>query len=176
MEKSVKFKQYQALHKETIDKLRALVDTDLDRDGLFYGDESLLLKKAMVASDKAAQLDSLTLAYMGDGVYSLFIRQLVVSVGILHVRVLHAIVTSFICAKAQARALEELEASFNEVELQVAKRARNSHVHVPKSATVQEYRWSTAFEAVLGYLYMTQQTKRLQSFMKQAFITSLKGL
>ena len=78
MEKSVKFKQYQALHKETIDKLRALADTDADRDDLFYGDESLLLKKAMVASDKAAQLDSLTLAYMGDGVYSLFIRQLVV--------------------------------------------------------------------------------------------------
>ena len=70
---------------------------------------------------------------------------------ITKVQVLHTIVTEFICAKSQAKVLLEIEDTFTEQEQAIARRARNSNVNVPKSSTVQEYRSSTAFEAVLGF-------------------------
>lgn len=116
------------------------------------------------------------LAYIGDALYSLYVRQCLVGTGIDKVRVLHALVTEFICAKAQSAALLALEPTLTDDELAVAKRARNSHVNVPKSATVQEYRASTAFEAVLGYLSRTGQTARLQEIMRLAFEVTLKAI
>ena len=70
--------------------------------------------------------DSLMLAYIGDGVYTLFIRNRVVETGITKTQILHDVVTSFINAKAQAKVLQALEPSLTEEELLVAKRARNS--------------------------------------------------
>lgn len=113
-----------------IDKLKSAVKVEANGEGLLE--------------------DSLMLAYIGDGVYTLFIRNRVVETGITKTQILHDVVTSFINAKAQAKVLLALEPSLTEDELLVAKRARNSNVHVPKSASVQEYRMSTAFEALLG--------------------------
>lgn len=124
--------------------------------------------------EEALPLDSLLLAYIGDAVYSLYVRDITMSCGIYKVRVLHDIVTAIICAKAQAEAYDVLEAEFTEAELAVAKRARNSNVNVPKSATLQEYRYSTAFEAVLGYLHITGNKERLEAFMAKAYETSLE--
>ena len=118
------------------------------------------------------------LAYIGDAVYSLYIRERMTEAGITKVQVLHNLVTECICAKAQSKVLHAWETTeyLTEMEKQVAKRARNSNVHVPKSATVQEYRASTAFEAVLGYLYQSGQTERLQILMKDAFHYTLDSM
>ena len=60
----------------------------------------------------------------------------------------------------------EIEDAFTEQEQAIARRARNSNVNVPKSSSVQEYRSSTAFEAVLDFLYETRQDERLQDVME----------
>lgn len=154
------FKRYQFLRDRALEKLRA---QDLSRP--------------MVATPDIVQgEDSLMLAYIGDALYSLFVRQRLIGTGIDKVRVLHALVTEFICAKAQAAALLALEPRLTDEELAVAKRARNSHVNVPKSATVQEYRASTAFEALLGYLSRTGQEVRLQELMMAAFEVTLAAI
>ena len=70
----------------------------------------------------------------------------------------------------------EIENTFTEDEQAIARRARNSNVNVPKSSTVQEYRSSTAFEAVLGFLYETRQEERLQDILGQAFSITLRGM
>ncbi len=154
------FKRYQFLRDRALEKLRA---QDLSRP--------------MVATPDIVQgEDSLMLAYIGDALYSLFVRQRLIGTGIDKVRVLHALVTEFICAKAQAAAILALEPRLTDEELAVAKRARNSHVNVPKSATVQEYRASTAFEALLGYLSRTGQEARLQELMMAAFEVTLAAI
>ena len=150
------FNRYKQLRSITIDKLKFAVK---------------------VASTGEGPLeDSLMLAYIGDGVYTLFIRNRVVETGITKTQILHDVVTSFINAKAQARVLQALEPTLTEEELLVAKRARNSNVHVPKSASVQEYRMSTAFEALLGYTYRKGDTERLNALMQFAFDETLSRL
>lgn len=117
---------------------------------------------------KLAEYDALSLAYIGDGYYSLYVRQRVLQTGITKVRVIHDVVTSIICAKAQARSFLALEEEFTEEEKVVAHRGRNANVHVPKSAEPWEYRYSTALEAVFGYLYSIGRKERLDALCKKA--------
>ena len=149
----MKFKQFQFLKQEAIKKL-ILLDTE---------DHSFVSKPA---SEVLAS----------DAVYSMYIRQRVVEMSISKVQILHTLVTEFICAKSQSKVLEQLESMFTEDEQTIARRARNSNVNVPKSSSVREYRNSTAFEAVLGFLYETGQQDRLNELMKEAYSITLRGL
>ena len=158
--KNVKFKQFQFLKNEAIKKLTALEQ------------EPLRLRNRTI--EECLSADAVMLAYIGDAVYSMYVRERVVQMNITKVQVLHTIVTEFICAKAQV--LFEIEDTFTEQEQAIARRARNSNVNVPKSSSVQEYRSSTAFEAVLGFLYETRQDERLQHIMGQAFSITLRGM
>ncbi len=160
--KNVKFKQFQFLKNEAIKKLTALEE------------EPLRLRNRTIEDCLSA--DAVMLAYIGDAVYSMYVRERVVQMNITKVQVLHTIVTEFICAKSQAKVLLEIEDTFTEQEQAIARRARNSNVNVPKSSSVQEYRSSTAFEAVLGFLYETRQDERLQHIMGQAFSITLRGM
>ena len=160
--KNVKFKQFQFLKNEAIKKLTALEQ------------EPLRLRKRTI--EECLSADVVMLAYIGDAVYSMYVRERVVQMNISKVQVLHTIVTEFIFAKSQAKVLLEIEDTFTEQEQAIARRARNSNVNVPKSSSVQEYRSSTAFEAVLGFLYETRQEERLQDVMKQAFSITLRGM
>lgn len=160
--KNVKFKQFQFLKNEAIKKLTALEQ------------EPLRLRNRTI--EECLSADAVMLAYIGDAVYSMYVRERVVQMNITKVQVLHTIVTEFICAKAQAKVLFEIEDTFTEQEQAIARRARNSNVNVPKSSSVQEYRSSTAFEAVLGFLYETRQDERLQHIMGQAFSITLRGM
>ena len=67
--------------------------------------------------------------------------------------------------RPQSRILFEIKELLSDRELKVCKRARNTHSTVPKSATVEEYRESTAFEGLLGYLYLSRQKERLDFLM-----------
>lgn len=112
------------------------------------------------------QLSPLTLAYIGDCVYELFVREFIVSKGNCPVKKLHARAVEMVCCAFQAKmAAEVLLPLFTEEEHAVYMRGRNAHVsHVPKNASVADYHSATALECVYGYLYLSGSLDRLRSF------------
>ena len=86
-----------------------------------------------------------------------------------HVRVIHGLSSKAVSAVYQAKALAALMDTLNEQELAVVKRGRNTKSSVPKSASVHEYRMSTAFEALIGWLFLNNEDERLGTIMEQAF-------
>lgn len=113
-------------------------------------------------------MDALTLAYIGDACWSFFIRKALIDTGIYNVQILNSLASEIVSARWQSRILFEIRELLNERELKVSKRARNTSSHVPKSATVEEYRESTAFEALLGYLYLSGQKQRLDFILEKS--------
>ena len=113
-------------------------------------------------------MDALSLAYIGDACWSFFIRKALIDTGIYNVQILNSLASEIVSARWQSRILFEIRELLNERELKVAKRARNTSSHVPKSATVEEYRESTAFEALLGYLYLSGQKQRLDFILEKS--------
>ncbi|TVY06650.1 Mini-ribonuclease 3 [Paenibacillus cremeus] len=108
-------------------------------------------------------LNPLVLAYMGDAVYEVFIRQYVVSQPNQRPNHLHRQSTQYVSAKAQAKSLQRWLPHLTEDELDIVKRGRNAKSGTTaKNADVLEYRHSTAFECLIGFLYYTQQWERLQ--------------
>ena len=109
----------------------------------------------------------LTLAYIGDGVYELVIRTILVKKGNCPVNQLHKKASSLVKAGAQSKMMELLEPDLTEEELAVYKRGRNAHSPtMAKHATMADYRRATGFEALMGYLYLTEQWERMLELMK----------
>ena len=126
-------------------------------------------KEAPVLGEQEVfSMDALTLAYIGDACWSFFIRKALIDTGIYNVQILNSLASEIVSARWQSRILFEIRELLNERELKVAKRARNTSSHVPKSATVEEYRESTAFEALLGYLYLSGQKQRLDFILEKS--------
>ncbi|VEF49955.1 ribonuclease III [Bacillus freudenreichii] len=117
------------------------------------------------------QLNSLALAYMGDAVYDVYIRGRLLESGKTRPNKLHVEATRYVSAKAQAAALKEMiDGGFlSEQELEVARRGRNAKSGtVPKNTDVQTYRHSTALEALIGWLYLANEHKRMEELIEQA--------
>ncbi|HPY36238.1 MAG TPA: ribonuclease III domain-containing protein [Clostridia bacterium] len=124
----------------------------------------------------AKTLASLTLAYVGDTVYELYVRTLLLEKGDAPVNSLHFKASRLVCASAQAEACERVMAMFSDEEAAVFRRGRNAHIGtIPKSASIAEYRAATGFEAVLGYLYLSGNDERIKSLMALALRPSLQG-
>lgn len=105
-------------------------------------------------------------AYVGDSVYELYIRTHLTNITKLKPHQLHMKSIQYVKAGAQANILEKLMEDLTEHEKEIVKRGRNAeNHHLPKNATVQEYMYSTAFEALIGYLYLTKQDKRLKEIL-----------
>lgn len=143
-----------------------------------FGHFQFLLKNVMsqaVGSTKGREqipperMHPLVLAYVGDACFTLFVRTALLNYEQNKVRVLHTYDAKIVSAKMQAAAYRELEGSLTETEIAIAKRGRNAKSNVPKSATVGEYRASTGFEALLGYLFLTENYDRLSEISGQAF-------
>ncbi|CAM4344242.1 ribonuclease III [Bacillus manliponensis] len=116
----------------------------------------------------AKQLNSLALAYMGDAVYEQYIRYHLLQKGTVRPNQLHRLGTSFVSAKAQAKVVHHLleVAFFTEEEEAVLRRGRNAKSGtVPKNTDVQTYRYSTAFEALIGYHYLLQNHSRVEEIV-----------
>lgn len=138
----------------------------------------LFLKKQMahkigkdspvLSEQEVFAMDALTLAYMGDVCWSFFIRKVLIDTGIYNVQILNSLASEMVSARWQSRILFEIMELLNDRELKVCKRARNTNSHVPKSATVEEYRESTAFEALLGYLKLSGNEERLDFLMERS--------
>ena len=108
------------------------------------------------------------LAYIGDAVFSLYVRMRLLPVS-SHVQVLHDLASRMVSAVMQAKAMDALEPELTDEEAQIARRGRNTKSTVPKSASVREYRQGTAFEALMGYLYLMDRKDRLQALMDRSF-------
>ncbi|MFG6150734.1 Mini-ribonuclease 3 [Halobacillus sp. B23F22_1] len=117
------------------------------------------------------QMKSLALAYMGDGVYELYVRRHLLEQGQVKPEQLHRTAIQFVSAKSQAqvvRAWQE-EGLLTEEEEGVLRRGRNAKSGtVPKNTDVQTYRYSTAFEAVLGFHYLSGNEQRLEELIGRA--------
>ena len=110
---------------------------------------------------------SLELAYLGDTVYDLYVREKLVRRG-GRVQKMHKAATAFVCAHAQSEAMLRIQDVLTEAEADVARRARNAHQHPPRNANPAEYHRATALEALIGYLYLTGQHDRLSELLRTA--------
>lgn len=114
------------------------------------------------------QMSPLTWAYIGDSVFELFIRTTLVNTTRLKPHMLHVESIKYVKASSQKDILNKIYDYLTEEEKDIVRRGRNSdNHHLPKNSTVEEYKFSTAFEALIGYLYLTKQEKRLKEILKE---------
>lgn len=116
----------------------------------------------------ARMLNPLVLAYVGDAVHDLHVRTRLARAG-GRVHALHRSATKSVCCAAQAQALQRIDALLTEAERDVVRRGRNSHARhgVPKNANPAEYAQATGLEALLGYLYLSDQRARLAAVLDE---------
>ena len=115
-------------------------------------------------------LSPLTWAYVGDAVYELYIRTNLVNNTKLKPHKLHLESIKYVKAKAQAELLKKIEVILTEEEKDIVRRARNAeNHHLPKNADPADYMYSTAFEGLIGYLYLTKKDERLAEILKLCF-------
>ncbi len=115
-------------------------------------------------------LSGTTLAYIGDAVLELIIRQRLVERGMTASSRLNEAARGYVSAKAQSRAVENILPILTEDEEALFKRGRNaSGISVPKSASAIEYRRATGFEALFGALYLNGQSERIEQLFSAAF-------
>ena len=115
------------------------------------------------------QMSPLTRAYMGDCIYEKYIREYLVTNTKYKPHKLHIEATKLVKASAQAYILQKLENELSDDEKEIVRRARNTeNHHLPKNATIQEYMYATAFEGLIGYLYLTNQKERLEEILKKS--------
>lgn len=111
-------------------------------------------------------LSPLTWAYVGDCVYELYIRTHLVNTTKYKPHKLHVEAIKYVKAQAQAKIIMELLENLSEDEQYIVKRTRNTeNHHLPKNANPQDYMYATAFEGLIGYLYLTKQEKRLKEIL-----------
>lgn len=104
----------------------------------------------------------LVLAYIGDAVYELVIRTMVVSKANIQVNKLHKKSSALVKAQTQSQMVKLLFDELNDEEMTIYKRGRNAKSFTKaKNATVIEYRMATGFEALMGYLYMSSKSERM---------------
>lgn len=109
----------------------------------------------------------LTLAYIGDGVYELIIRTILVKKGNCPVNRLHKKASSLVKAGAQSAIMEVIEEELTPEELSVYRRGRNAHSPtMAKHATMADYRKATGFEALMGYLYLKEDYTRMLTLVR----------
>lgn len=120
-----------------------------------------------ISPREAAIQNPLVLAFIGDGVFELFIRTLLMK----HpqkVNLMHRRAAQIVCAKGQAQISQDISQHFSQEEEGVFRRGRNTNQKtMAKNATVSDYRNATGFEALMGYLYLSGQEERLRFYFDQ---------
>lgn len=124
-------------------------------------------KEAMRLKEvEAREYSPLALAYLGDAVYELAIRTFVMNHGNTQVNKMHKKTAGLVKAEAQANFYKVLEEELTEEEKAVYRRGRNAKsVTMAKHATMKDYRMATGFEALMGYLYLTEQMERMAELL-----------
>ena len=111
-------------------------------------------------------MSPLTWAYIGDAVFELYVRNKLINETNLKPHKLHIEAIKYVKAKSQAEKLNEIYETLTDEEKDIVRRGRNTqNHHLPKNSNVQEYMYATAFEALIGYLYLTKQNARLREIL-----------
>lgn len=122
----------------------------------------------VMSKEKAVNLSPVVLAFVGDAVYSLFVRERLTFFSDCKTGELNKLAVKEVKATAQAQFFKEIEELLTEEELNIYKRGRNAKKSTrSKSATIAEYNVSTGFEALLGYLYLTGNKERLDYLLNK---------
>lgn len=136
-----------------------------------------LIEKASISKGQAVGTPSpLVWAYLGDALYTLYVRERLVKEENNKVRVLNDVSAGIVSAVMQAKASDALLELLTEEEHDILRRGRNTKSSVPKSASVAEYRKSTGFECLLGWLHGSGQDERMYILMDKALDFSLEYL
>ena len=116
-------------------------------------------------------LSPLTWAYVGDSVYELFIRTNLVNQMRVKPHKLHIETIKYVKAQAQAEKLKELMEILTDEEKEIVRRTRNTqNHHLPKNADPEDYMYATAFEGLIGYLYLTKKDERLKEILERCIV------
>ena len=121
-------------------------------------------------------LNGATLAYLGDAVIELCVRELLISLGITSPAKLSSEALGFVTAKSQSEAFLNIEALLTEEEADVFRRGRNAHVSVPKSASHAEYHRATGMEALFASLYLHGRRDRINELFRIAYESKINDL
>lgn len=134
------------------------------------------LKKEFDLADMDIKTYSpLTLAYIGDAIYDVIIRTILVEKGNAPVNKLHKSASGLVKASAQVQMFRAIEATLTEQELSVYKRGRNAKSNTSaKNASITDYRIATGLEALVGYLYLTDNMPRIVELIKMG-LKSMQG-
>ena len=109
----------------------------------------------------------LVLAYIGDSVYDLVIKSIVINKGNRQVQKLHKDTSELVCASTQSLMMRGIQEHLTEVEHGIYRRGRNSKTVTPaKNQSITDYRRGTGFEALIGYLYLNKEYERLVELIK----------
>lgn len=115
---------------------------------------------------KVELMSPLTWAYVGDSVYELYIRTYLVETTNLKPHKLHINAIKYVKAKAQAETLKAIQENLSEEEKEIVRRTRNTeNHHVAKNADLTDYMYATAFEGLIGYLYLKDEKERLDEIL-----------
>ena len=126
-----------------------------------------LLKPFNIERKEATEFSPLVLAYIGDAVYELMIRSILVSRGNRPVNKLNKDATSLVKAAAQSEIIKLISDKLSEEEYTVFKRGRNSSPHtMAKNASMTDYKYATGFEALIGFLYLDNRCDRALELVK----------
>ena len=125
------------------------------------------LSRLTIYDCEPKQLSPLTLAFIGDGVFDLFVREEIVCAANRPVKELNKLKVERVRCEAQARLFEKLEPHLTEEELEIFRRGRNAHTsHTPKNASSYDYHTATGLEALFGFLYLSDRTERIRDLIK----------
>ena len=110
----------------------------------------------------------LVFAFVGDAVFTLFVRDYFASSSTKKAGELHTKTSKIVKASFQAKLIDELDNSLTEREKQICKTARNTSTHnIAKNSNLEEYKKATSFESLIGYLYLTKQDERLKEILEK---------
>jgi len=116
----------------------------------------------IITKEQAKNYSPLTLAFLGDGVYELLVRQKIVLKGSIPVRKLHTRAVEKVRASYQAAGVKAVTPLLSEEEADILRRGRNANSNAPKSASVSEYKLATGLEALFGYLSLIGEFERIE--------------
>lgn len=138
--------------------------------------EFLLLFKAIYViisrmnEKRPESLSPVTLAYVGDAVFTLYVRTRLVETFDFKTGRLGKICSGFVCAATQSKVLEKTAPFLSDDEADIARRCRNAHTpSKAKNASMSDYKRATALEGIIGYLYLSGQNERLETLLKLFF-------
>lgn len=139
-------------------------------------DEIKSLKDSMRLQtiDDVRRNDPVVLAYIGDSLYDLYVRCRLVFMGDYRAGSLHHMSVTYVCAHGQARSMDAIYDMLTQEEMEIVRRTKNAKITPPKNCDRATYHKATSFEALAGYLYLSEQYTRIEELFIVAFDSNKK--